>query len=73
MRNKGNLKENKMRLRTKMAIFMAAALLTFVGFSLIASPAVDMVKVGNDAGFEIITNWQAQQGAAAHQANTVKG
>jgi hypothetical protein len=73
MRNKGNSKENKMRLKTKMAIFVAATLLTFVGFSLIASPAVDIVKVGKDAGFEMITNWQAQQGAATHQANIVKG
>jgi len=49
------LKENKMKLGTKMAIFLAAVLLTFVGFSMIASPAVDIMKVGKAAGYEQIS------------------
>lgn len=45
-----------MRFRTKVAILIAAVLLTFAGFNLIASTAVDMVKVGKLAGNEIISN-----------------
>ena len=46
-----------MRFRTKFAIFLMAVLLTFVGFNLIAfSPAVDLLKLGKEAGNEIIAN-----------------
>ena len=46
-----------MRLRTKFAIFLMAVLLTFVGFNLIAfSPAVDLLRLGKEAGNEIIAN-----------------
>jgi hypothetical protein len=46
-----------MKLRTKFAIFLMAVLLTFVGFNLIAfSPAVDLLKMGKEAGNEIIAN-----------------
>ncbi|MFC2169255.1 hypothetical protein ACFLRM_01640 [Acidobacteriota bacterium] len=46
-----------MRLRTKIAILMVAVTLTFVGFNMIASPsAVEMITVGNEAGYEIISN-----------------
>ncbi len=38
--------EYKMKLKTKALIFIVAALLTFIGFNLMISPAaVDMVKV----------------------------
>lgn len=57
-----------MRLRTKVAIFMAAVFLTFVGFSLIASPAIDVLKVGKDAGYEIISNVMAKNGTTAHHS-----
>ena len=44
-------KEIKLRLRTKVAIFMLAVLITFVGFNLIAfSPAVDLLKIGKEVG-----------------------
>ena len=60
-------KEIKMKLRERVVIFMAAILITLVGFSLISSPAADMVKVGKEAGYEIITNWLAKADAAHHQ------
>jgi len=46
-----------MKFRTKFAIFLMAVLLTFVGFNLIAfSPALDLLKLGKEAGNEIIAN-----------------
>jgi hypothetical protein len=51
-----------MRLRTKLAVFLAAVLLTFVGFNLIAfSPAVDLLRLGKKAGNEIIANVLAKE------------
>ncbi len=49
-----------MRLRTRVVIFMAAVLITLMGFNLLASPsAIDMLKIGKDAGYEIISNYLA--------------
>jgi len=46
-----------MKFRTKIGIFMVALLLTFIGFNLmITSAALDLVKIGNYAGYEIISN-----------------
>ena len=46
-----------MRLRAKVAIFMIAVMLTFIGFNLMTSSvAVDLAKVGKEAGYEIISN-----------------
>jgi capsule polysaccharide export protein KpsE/RkpR len=65
-------KENKMKLRDKFAIFLVAVLITFVGFSLIASPAVDILKVGKKAGNEIISNMLAKEAnAVASQSSSV--
>jgi ABC-type antimicrobial peptide transport system permease subunit len=51
-----------MRLRTKVSIFLAAVFLTFVGFNLVAfSPAVDLLRIGKKAGYEIIANVLAQE------------
>lgn len=51
-----------MRLRTKFAVLLVAVLLTFVGFNLIAfSPAVDLLKLGKEAGNEIIANVLAKE------------
>ncbi|NIO48800.1 MAG: hypothetical protein GTN73_05090 [Candidatus Aminicenantes bacterium] len=51
-----------MKFRTKFAIFLAAVVLTFVGFNLIAfSPAVDLLKLGKKAGNEIIANVLAKE------------
>lgn len=46
-----------MKFRTKFAIFLMAVFLTFVGFNLMTfSPAVDLLKLGKEAGNEIIAN-----------------
>jgi hypothetical protein len=65
-------KENKMKLRDKLAILLVAVLITFVGFSLIASPSLDMLKVGKKAGYEIISNMIANEAnAVASQSSSV--
>ena len=65
-------KENKMKLRNKLAIFLVAVLITFVGFSLIASPSLDILKVGKRAGYEIISNMLAKEAnAVASQSSSV--
>jgi hypothetical protein len=56
-----------MNFKQKVAIFLAAILLTLVGFNLIVSPAVDILKVGKQAGYEIISNYLAKADAAAHR------
>ena len=49
--------EVKMKIKQKIAIFLLAVLITFVGFNLLASPsAVELIKVGSQAGYEIIAN-----------------
>jgi len=45
-----------MRLKTKIAIFIAALFLTFAGFSLmVPSSALDLLQIGNKTGHEIST------------------
>ncbi|NOR14493.1 MAG: hypothetical protein GQ544_02190 [Candidatus Aminicenantes bacterium] len=61
-----------MKLRDKLAIFLVAVLITFVGFSLIASSSVDILKVGKKAGYEIISNMLAKEAnAVASQSSGV--
>ena len=48
-----------MKFKTKFVIFLAAAMISFVGFSLIASPVVDVLVVGKEAGYEQISNFLA--------------
>ena len=58
-----------MKIRTKVAILLIAVLLTFAGFSLIAtSGADDLVRVGSKAGYEIISNFLANASADVHQS-----
>lgn len=46
-----------MKFKMKVAIFLMATLITLFGFNLIASSsALDMLKMGKKAGYEIITN-----------------
>jgi len=46
-----------MKIRTKVAIFLLACFITFVGFNLIIpAGAVDMMKIGKNNGFKIISN-----------------
>jgi hypothetical protein len=61
-----------MRFRTKVAILIAAMLLTFFSFNMIASSAVDIVKVGKLAGNEIIANVLAKAKAANHHSDLIK-
>jgi hypothetical protein len=50
-------KETKMSFKAKVAIFLLATLITLTGFNLIASSsALDMLKMGKKAGYEIIAN-----------------
>jgi len=52
-----NWKEEKMSWITKLEIFFMAVALTFFLFNLmIPSSAVEIIKVGKHAGFEIIAN-----------------
>jgi hypothetical protein len=48
--------EAPMRLREKIGILALALFLSFAAFSMIAAPAIDIVKVGKYAGYEIISN-----------------
>lgn len=61
-----------MKLREKLAIFVVAVLLTLVGFNLIAAPSVDILKIGKQAGYEIIANYLAKVETAA-QRPLIKG
>ena len=54
-----------MRLKEKIGIFLAAALLTLIGFSFIAAPTVDMMKIGKQAGYEMIANYLAMADISA--------
>ncbi len=49
-----------MKFKTKTVIFLAAVLISFVGFTLIASPFVDVLIVGKEAGYEQISNFLAK-------------
>jgi hypothetical protein len=64
-----------MKLRTKMAILLVAALLTFAGFNLMvsSSSAVDILKIGKRAGYEIIANVLAKVEAATVRSAFIKG
>ncbi len=62
------------RLRTKIVIFLIAVLLSTLGFNLIASsPALELLKVGKAAGYEIISNYLAKTRAADHQSESSRG
>ncbi len=49
-----------MNLKGKIAIFIVAVLISLAGFSLIASPSLDLLKVGKEAGLEMIGNYMAE-------------
>jgi len=61
-----------MKLREKLAIFVVAVLLTLVGFNLIAAPSVDILRIGKQAGYEIIANYLARVETTA-QRSLIKG
>jgi hypothetical protein len=63
-----------MKLKTKIEIFVVAVLLTFVAFNLMASPAaVDLIKIGKEAGYKMISNVIDGKNAASQDLNSVKG
>ena len=65
-------KESKMRLKSKLVILALAVIITFVGFNLMTySSAVDLVKVGKAAGYEIISNFLAKH--TGHYSAHVRG
>ena len=49
-----------MKFKEKVIIFLASALISFVGFGLIAFPYVDILVVGKEAGYEQISNFLAK-------------
>ena len=52
-----------MKLKTKMMIFLAAALLTFIGFNLMISPALlDMARMKNKTNYEITVTAMVKTG-----------
>jgi hypothetical protein len=49
--------EHKMKLRSKLGIFLISCVITFIGFSLlIPAGAVDLIKIGKTNGYEIVSN-----------------
>jgi hypothetical protein len=56
-----NETEDQMRYKTKIAIFLVAVLLTFVGFNLMTSrTVVEMVKIGTPPDYTISINVVAE-------------
>jgi hypothetical protein len=52
-----NKNEKIMRWITKIEIFLVAILLTFILFNMMVSPsAMELMKIGKQAGYEIISN-----------------
>ncbi len=49
-----------MKFKEKIIILLVAFLLSIIGFSLIISPSAPILKVGKEAGYEIIENYLAK-------------
>ena len=58
---KDHKKEKRMKRGTKFMILLSAFLVAFVGFSMIASPYVNSIKIGREAGLYIISNHLAEK------------
>jgi hypothetical protein len=52
----------KMKLKEKVAIFVVALLLSFLLFNAIGSYSIDLLRIGKEAGNEIISNYLANEG-----------
>lgn len=62
-----------MNMKAKIAILVAATLLTLVGFNLIVyTGAVELVKAGKEAGYEIMSNVQARAARASLASSLIK-
>jgi hypothetical protein len=62
------IQEVNMSFKTKVAIFLMATFISLAVFSFIAAPAVDIMKVGKKAGYNIISNVLANAEPAAHRS-----
>ncbi|NIM89432.1 MAG: hypothetical protein GTO17_00605 [Candidatus Aminicenantes bacterium] len=61
-----------MKRGTKFCILLLAGILTFAGFNMLASSdALQMIKIGNDAGLHIIANHLATK-EKAPEAHPIK-
>jgi hypothetical protein len=61
-----------MSLKAKVAILLLATLITLAGFNLIASSsALDMLKVGKKAGYEIISNVLAKADTGSYRSASI--
>ena len=49
-----------MKFKEKVAIFVIALLLSFLLFNAIGSPSLSLLKLGKEAGNEIISNYLAK-------------
>jgi hypothetical protein len=50
------------KFKEKVAIFVVALLLSFLLFNTIGSSSIDLLRIGKEAGNEIITNYLANEG-----------
>jgi hypothetical protein len=60
-----------MNFKAKVAILLLATLVSLVGFSLICAPAVDIMKIGKKAGYEIISNVLAKAELASTRSSSM--
>ena len=51
-----------MKFKEKVAIFVVALLLSFLLFNAIGSSSIDLLRIGKEAGNEIISNYLANEG-----------
>ena len=61
-----------MKTKEKLAVLLAAVLLSLAGFNLIAAPSVDIVQFGNQARYGIVANYTVVVHAESPRA-MVKG
>ena len=52
----------KVKLKEKVTIFVIALLLSFFLFNAIGSSSIDLLRIGKEAGNEIISNYLASEG-----------
>jgi hypothetical protein len=60
-----------MNFKAKVAILLLAVFITLAGFSLISAPALDIMKVGKKAGYEIIANVLAKAEQASIRSTSM--
>jgi hypothetical protein len=60
MREENELWRSKMKISTKLGILVTAIVISLIGFNLIASTSVSMLKVARAADYEMIGNYLAR-------------